>query len=65
MCEREAIPQLDHKKFKKVNSFEENSFNKICVSKNILQDISHLRRVLNYNDIDESHILSFCNDNKD
>jgi len=65
MCERVGISQQDHKRFKKVNSFEEHGLNKLCVSNNVLQNIEHLKRALNYEDISVTHILSFCDDEID
>ena len=46
------IQQLDYKDFKKIDCIEDTVFNNVSASNNILQNIKHLKKVINYDKID-------------
>jgi len=62
ICNLGDILQLDYKDYKKIDCIEDTCFNKVCMSNNILQNIKHLKKAINYNQINLNHVLTFCND---
>ena len=59
------IQQLDYKDFKKIDCIQDTVFNPVSASNNVLQRIKDLKKVINYDKINQNHILTFCSDQSD